>query len=111
MARSLTPINRRTVRAASATSPVGDPYNLYFTPNGRYAIVVAERLRRLDFRDAHSMRLHHSVPVPMCAGVDHMDFTADGRYALASCEFGGTMIELDVARERVIRTIRLGGGA
>ena len=45
-----------------------DPYNLYFTPSGRYAIVVAERLRRLDFRDAHTMRLHRSLPVPTCAG-------------------------------------------
>ena len=34
------------------------------------------------------MKLHHSLPVP-CSGVDHMDFTANGRYLLASCEFDG----------------------
>jgi DNA-binding beta-propeller fold protein YncE len=107
---SLTPVNPRTGKPGKRIA-VKDPYNLYFTPNGRYAIVVAERLRRLDFRDPHSMRLHHSLAVPMCPGVDHMDFTADGRYALASCEFGARMIELDTARERVIRTIRLGAGA
>ncbi len=39
-----------------APIPVEDPYNLYFTPDGRYAIVVAERLPRLDFRDPHTMR-------------------------------------------------------
>ena len=71
--------------------PVTDPYNLYFTADGRYAIVVAERLRRLDFRDAHTMRLHHSCRCRV-PGVDHMDFTADGRYPLASCEFSGQMI-------------------
>jgi DNA-binding beta-propeller fold protein YncE len=93
------------------TVPVEDPYNLYFTPNGKYAIVVAERLQHLDFRFAHSMKLHHSLHVPTCPGVDHMDFTADGRYLLASCEFSGRMIEVDVARERVVKTIplRLGG--
>jgi DNA-binding beta-propeller fold protein YncE len=106
---SLTPIDPQTGKPGKSI-PVEDPYNLYFTPNGRYAIVVAERLGRLDFRSAHSMKLHHSLPVPTCSGVDHMDFTADGRYALVSCEFSGTLIELDVGRERVLRTIRLASG-
>jgi hypothetical protein len=63
---SLTPIDPRTGKPGPQI-PVDDPYNMYFTPDGRYAIVVAERLRRLDFRDAHSFRLHHSLPLP-CAG-------------------------------------------
>ncbi len=66
--------------AGAADIPVDDPYNMYFTPDGRYAIVVAERLRRLDFRDAHTFRAAPLLPVP-CAGIDHMDFTADGRFA------------------------------
>jgi YVTN family beta-propeller protein len=67
---SLTPIDPRTGEPGAAIK-IDDPYNMYFTPDGRYAIVVAERLHRLDFRDAHSFRLHGSVLVP-CAGVDHM---------------------------------------
>jgi DNA-binding beta-propeller fold protein YncE len=89
---------------------VGDPYNLYFTPDGRYAIVVAERLMRLDFRGAHSMKLHKSLPVP-CQGVDHMDFTANGRFALASCEFSGSMVVVDIAREKITGVLRLRAGA
>src|SRR5262249_34172355 len=42
---SLTPIDPETGRPGKPVS-VTDPYNLYFTPNGRYAIVVAERLMR-----------------------------------------------------------------
>lgn len=110
LGNSLTPVNPRTGKPGRPV-PVEDPYNLYFTPDGRYAIVVAERLRRLDFRYAHSMRMHRSLAVPTCPGVDHMDFTANGRYALVSCEFGGTMIELDVEREVVVRTIALRAGA
>ena len=68
---------------------------MYFTPDGRFAIVVAERLHRLDFRDAHTFRVRHSLPVP-CRGVDHMDFSADGGYLLASCEFSGQLIKVDV---------------
>jgi YVTN family beta-propeller protein len=106
---SLTPIDPRT-GAPGRPVPVSDPYNMYFTPDGRYAIVVAEAMQRLDFRDAHTMRLHYSLDVPQCLGVDHLDFSADGRYLYASCEFAGRMIEVDVAREKLVRTLVLGNG-
>jgi len=76
---SLTPIDPRTGRPAPPV-PVADPYNLYFTPDGQHALVMAEARSRIDFRDPHSMRLRHSMHIP-AAGVNHMDFTADGRYA------------------------------
>src|SRR5437763_1568646 len=47
---TLTPIAPAT-GAHGAPIHVDDPYNLYFTPDGRYAVVVAERLARLAFRD------------------------------------------------------------
>ena len=106
---SLTPIDPNTGKPG-ATIPVDDPYNMYFTPNGRYAIVVAERLHRLDFRDAHTFALHKSLAVP-CSGADHMDFSADGSYAIVSCEFSGVMLKVDVQRERVIGTLQLRAGA
>jgi YVTN family beta-propeller protein len=107
---SLTKLDPRTGKPRM-TIPIADPYNMYFTPNGRYAIVVAEQLRRLDFRNAVTMRLHHSLKVPGCLGVDHMDFTADGRFLLASCEFSGRMIVVDVDKERLVRTVVLQRGA
>jgi DNA-binding beta-propeller fold protein YncE len=106
---SLTTIDPRTGKPGR-TIPVADPYNMYFTPDGRYAIVVAERLARLDFRDAHSFELHHSLAVP-CRGVDHMDFSADGSYLLASCEFSGQLVKVAVASERVVGTYTLPAGA
>jgi DNA-binding beta-propeller fold protein YncE len=109
LGNSLTPIDPRT-GAPGRPIPVEDPYNLYFTPDGRFAIVVAERLQRLDFRDPVSMRLVHSLSVPTCRGVDHMDFSADGREAFASCEFSGNMIEVDLQTQRVIRTLTLAKG-
>jgi len=107
---SLTPIDPRTGRYGRAV-PVEDPYNLYFTADGRRAIVVAERLQRLDFRSPHTMKLRRSLPVPQCKGVDHMDYTADGRRALVSCEFSGRMIVVDLRREKVVKTISLRAGA
>ncbi len=87
------------------TVPVDDPYNLYFTPNGADAIVVAESLHRLDFRDPQTMALKYSLPVP-CDGVNHMDFSADGRYLVASCEFDGKLLKVDVTSRTVLATLR-----
>jgi len=94
---TLTPIDPAT-GAHGAPVPVDDPYNLYFTPDGRFAIVVAERLARLDFRDPHTFALVKSIPVP-CTGVDHLDFSADGTYLLASCEFSSEMVKVTVSGE------------
>jgi YVTN family beta-propeller protein len=104
---TLTEIDPRTARPVR-TIPVADPYNMYFTPDGRYAMVVAERLQRIDFRDAHSFALVKSVSTP-CLGVDHMDFTADGTKALLSCEFSGQLLVLDVVHERVLRVFSAPG--
>ncbi|MDX6657247.1 MAG: hypothetical protein QOH62_2040 [Solirubrobacteraceae bacterium] len=106
---TLTPIDPRTGRNGKPI-PVADPYNLYFTPDGRRAIVVAERLQRLDFRDPHTMRLLHSAHA-RCPGLNHMDFTADGRRALVSCEFSARMAVLDVAGERIVKYIALRPGS
>ena len=110
LGNSLTPLDPRTGRPAGNPIAVEDPYNLYFTPTGRYAIVVAERLQKLDFRDPGTLRLVDSLSVPTCRGVDHMDFSADGRYAFASCEFSGRMIEVDLDSRRVIHSLVLGNG-
>ena len=106
---TLTPIDPATGRPGT-NIPVEDPYNMYFTPDGKFAIVVAERLARLDFRDPHTFKLVNSVHVD-CVGIDHIDFSADGRYLIASCEFSGQLVKLDVAQQKVIGTIPLHGGS
>jgi DNA-binding beta-propeller fold protein YncE len=107
---SLTRIDPRTGKRGR-TVRVTDPYNLYFAPGGRFALVMAERLKRIDFRSPHTMRLRHTLAVPTCAGVNHADFTADGRYMAASCEFAGRMVLVDLRRRKVVRTVvlRVGG--
>lgn len=100
MSNTVQVINPRTGKLGK-TLPVADPYNMYFTPDGKFALVVAERLRRLDFRDPHTMALRHSLHV-RCSGVDHADFTADGRFAVFSCEFSGQLVKVDIARQKVV---------
>jgi DNA-binding beta-propeller fold protein YncE len=106
LGNSLTPIDPRTGRPGPPVA-VRDPYNLYFTVDGRRAIVVAEADRSLDFRMPRTMRLTRRLRIPACAGLDHMDYTASGTIALASCEFAGRMAVIDLRRERVIRIVPL----
>ncbi|MFJ9544048.1 hypothetical protein ACIRPX_43535 [Streptomyces sp. NPDC101225] len=97
---TLTPIDPSTGKAGKSVD-VHDPYNLYFTPDGKYAIVMASLDRELVFRDAHSMKRVKTVPVS-CYGVNHADFSADGRYFIVSCEFSGELLKVDTEKMKVI---------
>ncbi len=52
----LTPIDPKTGLPGKSIY-VHDPYNLYFTPNGKYAIVMAETDKEIVFRDPHTMAI------------------------------------------------------
>ncbi|CAB3961749.1 MULTISPECIES: YncE family protein [Burkholderia] len=103
---SLTPIDPKTGKPGQEVS-VDDPYNMYFTPDGKEAIVVAEAHARLDFRDPKTMALKSSLDVPQCKGINHADFSIDGRYALFTCEFGGKLAKIDLVNRTVIGYLEL----
>jgi YVTN family beta-propeller protein len=102
---ALTPIDPSTGQFGQPMS-IHDPYNLYFTPDGRYAVVMAEAAHQIVFRDAHTMAVHKTVPVT-CDGVNHADFSPDGRYFIVSCEFSGDLLKVDTEKEEVIGKIHL----
>ena len=102
---ALTKINPATAKLERAV-PVDDPYNLYFTPDGSEAIVVAEALHRLDFRDAQTMKLKFSLETP-CDGVNHLDYSADGSYFIASCEFDGKLLKVETSSRKILATLQL----
>lgn len=97
---SLTPIDPKTGKRAGPNIPVPDPYNMYFTPDGKSAIVVAEALQRLDFRDPHTFALQYSIHVD-CSGIDHIDFSADLTSLVATCEFAHRLVRVDLAKRKV----------
>lgn len=103
---SLTPIDPKTGKPGKAI-PVDDPYNMYFTPDGRSAIVVAEAFKRLDFRDPHTFELQGSLAVPRCGGINHADFSIDGRYAIFTCEFTGGIAKVDLVERKVLGYLQL----
>ena len=85
-----------------------DAYNLYFTPDGNSAIVVAEALKRLEFRDPQTMALQTNLATPQCSGVNHADFSIDGSYAIFTCEFaGGGLAKIDMVQTRSLGYLKL----
>jgi YVTN family beta-propeller protein len=106
---SLTPIDPMTGKPGPAIA-VDDPYNMYFSPDGKSAIVVAEALKRLDFRDPHDMKLQYSIATPRCGGINHADFSIDGRFAIFTCEFSGSLAKIDLVDRQVIDYLKLSKG-
>lgn len=86
---------------------VDDPYNMYFTPDGKSAVVVAEARKRLDFRDPKTMALQASVAAPRCAGINHGDYSIDGRYLVMTCEYAGRLVKIDWLGRKVLRYLTL----
>ena len=101
----LTPINPATVTIGKAVY-VHYPYNLYFTPNGKFAVVMAEADQQIVFRDPHTMAIKKVVKVP-CPGVNHADWTKDGNFFMASCEFNGEMLWLNTSKMTLVKTAKL----
>src|SRR5271169_4661658 len=89
------PIDPRTGKLGKAID-VPDSYNMYFTPDGKSAIVVAEAMRRLEFRDPHTMELQGYISTPKCAGINHADFSPDGAYAIFTCEYNNALAKVDL---------------
>src|SRR5215467_7691182 len=103
----LTPIDPKTGKPGT-TIKVADAYNLYFTPDGKSAIVVAEALKRLEFRDPQTMKLQYNIRTTQCSGVNHADFSIDGTFAVFTCEFaGGGIAKIDLMQRKVLGYLKL----
>lgn len=99
-ANTVTPVDPFTGTDGSQIH-VDDPYNMYYTPDGRFAVVIAEKDGRLDFLDPQTMKHVRSLHIE-CKGLDHVEFTADGRYLIGTCEFSGELVKVDLAEERIV---------
>jgi len=106
---SVTPIDPKSGKPGKPIA-VDDPYNMYFSPDGKSAIVVAEAFKRLDFRDPHTFALQSTLEVPDCPGINHADFSIDGRYAIFTCEYQGKLAKIDLVDRKVVGYLKLAKG-
>ena len=66
---------------------------------------MAERRDRIDYYDPHTWK-RLELAVPPCKGVNHADWSADGRWFLVTCEFSGQLLKVDTATRRRPRRAR-----
>ena len=106
---TLTPIDPKTGKPGKEIV-VHDPYNMYFSPDGQHAIVVEEAEKRLAFRDPKTMEFKYFIETPGCRGINHADFSIDGKWAIFTCEFGGGLAKIDLVERKVVGYIKLSRG-
>ena len=105
LGNDMVPIDPVTGRPGKPVK-VEDPYNLYFTPDGAHALVMAERMHRIDVVNPQTMAPERSLPVP-CDGVNHADYSADLSFFVASCEFSGQLLVVDRNATKLLKVIDL----
>lgn len=91
----------------TGTVATSRPYNLYFVPNGRQAIVMDEQHDQIVFSDPHTFAREQVISDPACRGPNHADFSANGRYFIVSCEFSGALLKVSTLGHTVVGHIRL----
>ena len=105
-ADQLMTIDPRTGRRTGAI-PMPRPYNLYFTPDGRTAIVMVEQYDTIRFADPHSWHTIEDLKPPGCLGPNHADFSGNGRFFVVTCEFSGELVKIGTLSHRVEGVIHL----
>lgn len=106
VAHQLVPFDPAT-GTAERPIPMTRPYNLYFTPDGKQAIVMVEQEDKIRFTDPHTFQTITDVQVPGCTGPNHADFSANGRFVVVSCEFSGVLVKIDVLSHKVDGVLKL----
>src|SRR4051794_3360497 len=87
--------------------PQRRPYNLYFSPDGRQAVVIAEQDDDIVFADPHTFTRRAVLHDPSCDGPNHADFSANGRFFVVTCEFSGSLLKVSVQSHRVLGRLTL----
>ncbi len=105
-ANELVEINPRTGRRTRSVS-MTRPYNLYFTPDGKTAVVMVEQHNTIRFADPRTFHTIKDVQNPGCLGPNHADFSGNGRFFVVSCEFSGELLKVSTLRRRVVGVLKL----
>jgi YVTN family beta-propeller protein len=105
-ANQLMRIDPGTGRRAGAIA-MPRPYNLYFTPDGRTAVVMIEQYDTIRFADPHTWRTLKDLKYPGCLGPNHADFSGNGRFFVVTCEFSGELLKVSTLGRRVLGVIHL----
>jgi DNA-binding beta-propeller fold protein YncE len=85
---------------------MADPYQIGFSPDGRFFIANALRLNFVEIFDGHSLRSLARLKV---GGMpSHLDYSPDSRWSFNSMQETGTLVSLDLATLKPRWTTKVG---
>ena len=56
------------------------------------------------------MKLQSALSIPECIGLNHAEFSADGRTAVFTCEFSGSLARVDIVNRELLEMLKLKRG-
>ncbi|RNM13835.1 YncE family protein [Nocardioides pocheonensis] len=107
VSNELVQLDPRTARRVRSIS-VPRPYNLYFTPDGKQAVVMVEQHDIIQFSRPKSFKPIKEVTAPGCSGPNHADFSANGRFMVVTCEFSGELVKVATLSHKVLGVLKFG---
>lgn len=110
VANRLVQINPATGKAEGRI-PVPRPYNVYFTPDGRQAVIMVEQYNQIRFANPMTFKPRARLQVRGCVGPNHADFSANGRSMVITCEFSGQLVKVSTQSHRVLARVQLPPGS
>jgi YVTN family beta-propeller protein len=96
----------RTTGMVKRRLEVSDPYQLGFSPDGKWFVAASLRLDRIDIYDGSTFQLVHRLPAATTPS--HMGFSPDSRTAYVSLQGSDNLTAIDLASGNVGWTVPVG---
>ena len=98
-------IDRKT-GVESQRIEASDPYQLGFSPDGKWFVTASIRLDHIDIYDAKTFQLVHRLPAATMPS--HIAFARDSTTAFVTLQGTGSLIAIDLASGKVNWTVPVG---
>ena len=96
----------RTTGVEKQRLTASDPYQIGFSPDGKWFVAASIRLDRIDIYDGETYRL---VPrLPAATMPSHIAFSRDGNTVFVTLQGTGSLIAIDLASGKVNWTVPVG---
>jgi DNA-binding beta-propeller fold protein YncE len=105
---TITPVDMLTAMPGKPI-PVASPTDLYFTLDGKRALIVSDPQHEVEVREPNTWQLVADIPLPRAKGLGQLDLSADGKVAYLTASSSGTLIPIDLTTLTADAPLDLGG--
>lgn len=96
----------RTSGAETKRIEASDPYQIGFSPDGKWFVAASLRLDRIDIYDAKTFQVVHRLPAATIPS--HIAFSRDSSTVFVTLQGTGSLISIDLASGKVNWTAPIG---